>query len=1021
MLLRSLVAAAVLFALLPGEIGVTKSLVAQEAPTAPEPAPRARILRGVVRSPGGDPLPGILVTTGALEPVPTDNSGRFQFEIPGSLEELTIRASATGYRDAKVVVPLADEREIEMAKPIRLSMKPGLVGRVLDAEGRPVADARIQRMDVEDWMDQKGVRSDAGGWYHVPDAVGDDISLHVTHREFYSRLLMDLRCAKGGSTRVPDERLERGLVIRGRLTDPKGAPIAGVRMIALESRSSDWIDMTEFETEDVVVADEDGRYRIGGLYERTYRVLGHAACWVVPIRAGVGVKEGRETVVDLVLTRGKAISGVVRGADGIPIAGATVREMHRDESIRVDAGRVTSRFPVTTGAEGRFRLRGLGEEPLGVFVRKEGFVPALEREVTPGRDDLVLTLKRVSRIRGRVVSAENGEPIPEARVDPYGAGPDVVTTARDGTFEIVVAPGPRRTLRARCEEYLTAETEVEDLKPGEVREGVEIALALGLRLTVRVLNARDGTPLAEARVQIDGPNGRSGRTGADGRIAFVGLPPGTYEVEASARDFPEKKFAGIVLPREKELTLLLEPGGVIRGRLLDAEGKPAAVGYALLMDANERAVGEATTDEAGEFSFSGLTAGKYVVVAFLGTQADRHVSLTGKVRAEVAVRLGETSRVELRGKRTAATATVRGRVVVGERPMTAAGRSIMLVRIDVAPGTGLGGYFTAPVGRDGTWSISGLPVGRYAVMVTRNQFGGTTPAGELHVPRAGAQTADIRIPVGKLEGRVTDKAGKPVAYATVSLRDPAMARLPLVETPRVLPLALGSAPTDEDGRYVVENVRPGSCLAVVVAEDYAPRALPSIEIPAEGSAKLDVSLDRGHAVRLDLEDPNGKAIPVAEVGIRDGEGRLVSIPERLRRSDESGGMELRLGAGRWRLLVQAKRFVPGEITVDVEGDTNAKLVLRRGGTLTVVVAGRVEGAFVSVFTADGREMPRPFSPERLVLGTQPRRTDGEGRLTIENVPAGEVTVRVAAPDGRKGTATVAVADGESTDVGVELK
>jgi len=1053
MLLRSLVAIAVLLAFASDGFGLAdvpppvpdrqelkpdaqgeqapnaaaRAIAPQQAPPAPKPSPGGRVLRGVVQSTDGDPLPGVRVVTGNLEPVRTDDSGRFTFEVPGEISKLTIRTSVTGFRDAKVVVPLEGGREIDLSEPIRLSPKPGLVGRVLDADGRPVADARVRCVDqnAETDTDREPVRTDSAGWFHIEGKFEDTVALEITHREFLDRIVLPVECGKGTSTRVPDVRLMRGQVIRGRLTDADGAPISGVKVVAVESGGSNWINMTCFDSEDVVVSDRDGRYRIAGLFLRTYIVLGHGAGWVVPIRPDVAVRKGRETVVDLVLTRGKSIAGVVRDSDGAPLPGATVRVMYPDDgSFRADVGRVTSRYPVTTDGTGRFHLRGLGEGPVGVHVVMKGFVPGMKRNVAPGRDDLEFSLTRASRVRGRVVSAETGEPVEGATVDAHYAGPGSVTTASDGTFDLVVAPGSR-TVRVWCEGYLWRETQVENLKPGEVREGVEIALKPGHRLRGRVVHARDGTPLAGAWVRIEGPQGRSIRTDAEGRFAVRGLPPGTYEIEVSAHRFPEKTVTGLVLPQEEEITILLEPGATISGLVLDAEGKPAALRYVVLADTDERWMGETATDRKGEFTFTGLPTGEYVVLVFATSRRGRHGSATGRVRAEVTVRPGEDARVEVREKKSEASATVGGRVMCRGQPVEATGTSLALVRLDLPAGSGLvGGIHSAPIDQEGAWSISGLPLGRYAALIVRNENSHMTPAGEIHVVRTGEQTADLQLPTGRLEGRIVDEEGKPIGDASVSLRDAELARLPLAESPRYFQMIKGMGRTEEDGTYVIEHVPPGTWFVVALDEGYAPTVRSSVAIPSEGVAKLDLALGRGHAVQLQLKDSAGEAIaPRAGIGLRDGEGRLVVGPEWRHVVNTTGPTELRLGAGRWRVFVQAEKFAPGEVGVDVDEDedTTAELVLRRGGRLKLTVTGGVKGAVVSLYHSDGGEVARPFSFDRLAYGTMSSRTDKNGTLTIENVPAGEITVRVATRDGRKGTAKVEIADGRSAEVAVELK
>ena len=139
-----------------------------------------------------------------------------------------------------------------------------------------------------------------------------------------------------------------------------------------------------------------------------------------------------------------------------------------------------------------------------------------------------------------------------------------------------------------------------------------------------------GQPVAGVTVRA---GDRSVRTDAGGRFEIPAIAPGRYVVTAAFNGY-ETTAAGQRTPREPrppiELTegavrfveVRLIPLGIITGRIVDAEGRPAsrvrvsAVPQVRLSSAvtNTRGTGT-TTDADGQFTLRGLPRGNYIVSA----------------------------------------------------------------------------------------------------------------------------------------------------------------------------------------------------------------------------------------------------------------------------------------------------------------------------------------------------------------------------------------------------------------------
>jgi len=154
----------------------------------------------------------------------------------------------------------------------------------------------------------------------------------------------------------------------------------------------------------------------------------------------------------------------------------------------------------------------------------------------------------------------------------------------------------------------------------------------------RIVRADKGTPIEGATVSLSPWGGLAGipwnvKSDHNGEYYFEGLKSGGYSVQASAEGFVwtgyqrDSSLAGGVLKvdlstRLRGVDLRLRREAVIRGRLIDTEGKPvgsgvfvAAVGRESREDGSKRLspVSEDYTDANGNFALNKLLPGSYFV------------------------------------------------------------------------------------------------------------------------------------------------------------------------------------------------------------------------------------------------------------------------------------------------------------------------------------------------------------------------------------------------------------------------
>ena len=159
-----------------------------------------------------------------------------------------------------------------------------------------------------------------------------------------------------------------------------------------------------------------------------------------------------------------------------------------------------------------------------------------------------------------------------------------------------------------------------------------------------VVNAATGEPLKKARLvlrSVGAPQANPPReayaalSDASGRFAIREIAPGRYYLRARRNGFAQQDYGqkgpdsrGTVLALERgqvlrDLTIRLQPGGVITGRVVDEDGEPLsdvgvmAMRYAYLQGKKELVPfsGGNETNDLGEYRLFGLLPGRYYVVA----------------------------------------------------------------------------------------------------------------------------------------------------------------------------------------------------------------------------------------------------------------------------------------------------------------------------------------------------------------------------------------------------------------------
>ena len=367
----------------------------------------------------------------------TDSDGRFAIEdapgIPGS----RVTAALAGYEPAAIDAPEAAGAELVIVLGRTAASATALTGRVVDEQGRGIAQARVA-------YGRSSTATDGEGRF-VLDLAEAEAEAQLA-RQLDLPLPDGVVAVKQGSlpARTTLEHDERGrplqppllelvlsgspLSIAGTVVDANDEPLADQVVWLTDAEvfaaGSDGLELLENLTVGAtaqewrsVRTDARGRFLIEGLADRPYRVATIDERTLIRVDAGP-FPAGSEDVLlrrDGTLTW-REVRGRVVDRSGAPLEGVQVRPW-RDTFVARSSVYVTSSNvsgdPVHTDAEGHFRLRDIAKDEVELSLFGEDVISEPVRLgadsplARPSNDPevLVLEIPVAQRMRLRVECA----------------------------------------------------------------------------------------------------------------------------------------------------------------------------------------------------------------------------------------------------------------------------------------------------------------------------------------------------------------------------------------------------------------------------------------------------------------------------------------------------------------------------------------------------------------------------------------------------------------------------------------
>ena len=559
-------------------------------------------------------------------------------------------------------------------------------------------------------------------------------------------------------------RLEKGGSITGVVREGRTSrPVPGARVSVSRSLpvTGGWEDEA---TRNETTTDAKGRFRLDGIGRTPVDLVARAPGFD---EARTEARQGE--TVEIFLFPGATLAGTVRDDEGRPVKGAAVRAEGDRSRITPPAER--------TDARGEFLIPGVQPGEYTVVAREGGRAPGIAVVVVEPEAEarVEILLSEGGFVTGRIVDPDGRplaarlrlETIDEQRLAASTSDRIAADAKADGTFALGPLPLGALGIGVSAPRHATRRVEATTTRRGAVDLG-DVVLETGLAIRGRV-HDREGNGL-EGAVGARAPRGArasaawarprarptestSSRGSGRGPTRLTAALPGYATASATAA-------AG-----GDPVDLVMEAGGEIAGRVVDAAGQPAedatlAAEWAGEAEAASAGGAFGMADEGeGRFVLRDLAAGRYVVQARAAGKGEASIS---------GVQVVAGKRTEVGTLRLAAGGIVRGTVVDADG-QGVPGATVVAER-DLEMQTG---DLLDETGSSGAFEIRGVPAGRTSVMASHPAYASPKPVVvEVDPEKEPTPIRIVLLEGARVEGRAAHRDGRPFASGRVRARQP---------------------------------------------------------------------------------------------------------------------------------------------------------------------------------------------------------------------------------------------------------
>ena len=732
--------------------------------------------------------------------------------------------------------------------------------------------------------------------------------------------------------------------------------------------------------------------------DATTRTAADGSFQIVDLPAGpvdLSIGSDSEFVQERRAVNAPATGVVIELAPGVRVTGRVVDKLSKRPLTSFEAGIDPSRANAFIGPP---RMRTFTSEN-GSFVLEN--VPAGRQEIVadaPGYslsrvgatleagrapDPLEIELERGTRVHGRV-TAPDGRPLAGVAVrtefDPMERQrlTEIRTsTDSNGEYSIDGIESGEHTLIFALSGFISERKEIEaagrDLR-------TDVQLTRGMRISGTVVNEA-GAAVPDATVSASSSASRGGgraTTDAAGAFTIEGVTPGRFTFRAVKQGVGSGTATDVDISSGAPVRITLQMGGTIYGRVSGLS--PEELKQSSVTAFGPYGAESGPVDGNGVYRIENVSAGNVRVMARTeGSPTSARTTGWKNVQVEP----GGSVEADLE---FVTGSSVAGRVTLDGQPVPSA-YVFFSPRDRTVPTSGR--VMTDPRGE---YEAKGLLDGEYNVQIADSNSGASF--GTTYTVRGGGRF-DIEIKGTTVRGRAVDAStGQPLADVFVQLQRPEGADMFIGRR---------QGRSDSAGEFVFDNVSAGQYQLTAEKKGYGARAI-DVAVAASG-VQLDVKLAKADVTTVEAVDArDGRALR-ALIDVRDATGRRVT------QIGWNGGgdrvSELNLAPGPYAMSVGAPGYASEMVTLTAPGKITVRLT--PGGTIEFRSgASQPRGVrLVPQFMA----LPPGFRPQQYTVLP--------GVSTFQHLRPGAYTMQIlGAADAVSQTKQVTIVEGQTTKVDV---
>lgn len=597
------------------------SKVLRAVDVSPQTEPLAVVLdpgvaiRGrVIRTTGEGVADAIVLVVGEPTEAPVRSAPDGSFEVPDltpGTKMLIVNKPDEFIRENRSVDAPASNVEIRIAPGVTVS------GRVIDKESQaPITDFQAGISNSRSGGGRVMVASPSLREFHSGDGtfVLDHLpvgvqELLVSAPGYVTKHLPGMSLEEGKPLTDLEVALESGVRLTGKVTGPDGTPLSGVS-VALDEPTN--LPVRAFMMNDGVVTDGSGEYTIDSIEPAEKSFTFSKSGYITEHRTLT--LSGREARLDVRLSKGMRVTGVVTNDAGASIGGARVHAS--------SAARDAAYDQAETDDNGAFSFEGLAPGRYRFSASKAGYSPGVVSDVDIATAGMVrVILKTGGIISGHIIGLTpqeltqvsvmvNDEPV-SAPVDSSGA------YRAEG-----IEPG---TVNVSASIRTFTGGKNSPSKTVEVSAGSESTVDLEFRsdVVIRGRVTKDDAPAANVQVMFRPDDAKietnsSARTDSEGNYEVSGLENGAYTVDVFNMGTFTSFHTSYTVTGSGRFDIDIR-GAAVRGQVSDGDTGEAIAGARVDLTSaagTSRAFGPSSmSDQSGNFTVDGVTPGDYRVRA----------------------------------------------------------------------------------------------------------------------------------------------------------------------------------------------------------------------------------------------------------------------------------------------------------------------------------------------------------------------------------------------------------------------